>query len=104
MVILDEPASGLDVGTMLALRALVNGLARDGRIVFYSSHEMETVERHQHARHDPPRGTASSPTTRRRICARSPSRRRSKTSSPTSRSRKTSVVWATISRGDAALT
>jgi ABC-2 type transport system ATP-binding protein len=45
MVILDEPASGLDVGTMLALRALVNGLARDGRIVFYSSHEMETVER-----------------------------------------------------------
>jgi ABC-2 type transport system ATP-binding protein len=30
---------------MLALRGLVNGLARDGRIVFYSSHEMETVEK-----------------------------------------------------------
>ena len=30
---------------MLALRALVTGLARDGRIVFYSSHEMDTVEK-----------------------------------------------------------
>lgn len=45
IVILDEPASGLDVGMMLALRAVVAGLARDGRIVFYSSHEMETVEK-----------------------------------------------------------
>ena len=45
LVILDEPASGLDVGTMLALRGVVSGLARDGRIVFYSSHEMETVEK-----------------------------------------------------------
>ena len=45
MVILDEPASGLDVGTMLALRGVVSGLASDGRIVFYSSHEMETVEK-----------------------------------------------------------
>jgi ABC-2 type transport system ATP-binding protein len=45
IVILDEPASGLDVGMMLALRAVVTGLARDGRIVFYSSHEMETVEK-----------------------------------------------------------
>jgi len=45
IVILDEPASGLDVGTMLALRGVVSGLARDGRIVFYSSHEMETVEK-----------------------------------------------------------
>jgi ABC-2 type transport system ATP-binding protein len=45
IVILDEPASGLDVGMMLALRAVVAGLARDGRFVFYSSHEMETVEK-----------------------------------------------------------
>jgi ABC-2 type transport system ATP-binding protein len=45
LVILDEPASGLDVGTMLALRGVVSGLAKDGRIVFYSSHEMETVEK-----------------------------------------------------------
>ena len=45
IVVLDEPASGLDVGAMLALRALINGLSRGGRIVFYSSHEMDTVEK-----------------------------------------------------------
>jgi ABC-2 type transport system ATP-binding protein len=45
IVILDEPASGLDVGAMLTLRAVVSGLAQAGRIVFYSSHEMDTVER-----------------------------------------------------------
>jgi ABC-2 type transport system ATP-binding protein len=45
IVILDEPASGLDVGAMLVLRALVAGLARAGKIVFYSSHEMDTVEK-----------------------------------------------------------
>ncbi len=45
IVILDEPASGLDVGAILALRALVHGLSRGGRIVFYSSHEMDTVEK-----------------------------------------------------------
>lgn len=45
IIILDEPASGLDVGTALMLRALVASLARDGRIIFYSSHELETVEK-----------------------------------------------------------
>ena len=45
IIILDEPASGLDVGMMLTLRALISGLARDGRVVFYSSHEMDTVEK-----------------------------------------------------------
>jgi ABC-2 type transport system ATP-binding protein len=45
VVILDEPASGLDVGTALTLRALVASLARAGRIIFYSSHELETVEK-----------------------------------------------------------
>lgn len=45
ILILDEPASGLDVGIMLTLRAVVSGLARDGRYVIYSSHEMDTVER-----------------------------------------------------------
>jgi ABC-2 type transport system ATP-binding protein len=45
IVILDEPASGLDVGLTLTLRAVVSGLARDGRIVIYSSHELDTVER-----------------------------------------------------------
>ncbi len=45
LVILDEPVSGLDVGTALVLRAVVRALAADGRIIFYSSHELETVER-----------------------------------------------------------
>lgn len=45
LVILDEPVSGLDVGTGLVLRAVVRALAADGRIIFYSSHELETVEK-----------------------------------------------------------
>jgi ABC-2 type transport system ATP-binding protein len=45
VVILDEPASGFDVGAMLVLRAIVRGLTRRARVVFYSSHEMDTVER-----------------------------------------------------------
>jgi ABC-2 type transport system ATP-binding protein len=45
VLVLDEPASGLDVSTALVLRHLVRALADDGRIVFYSSHELETVEK-----------------------------------------------------------
>ena len=45
LVILDEPVSGLDVATALVLRTVVGALAADGRIIFYSSHELETVER-----------------------------------------------------------
>src|SRR5437762_1526298 len=36
IVILDEPVSGLDVSTALALRGIVRALAADGRIIFYS--------------------------------------------------------------------
>ena len=45
VLILDEPASGLDVSTALVLRTLVKALSREGRIVFYSSHELDTVEK-----------------------------------------------------------
>ena len=45
VLVLDEPVSGLDVGTGLVLRSVVKALADDGRIVFYSSHELETVEK-----------------------------------------------------------
>jgi ABC-2 type transport system ATP-binding protein len=45
VVILDEPVSGLDVSTALVLRTIVKALASDGRIIFYSSHELDTVER-----------------------------------------------------------
>ena len=43
--VLDEPVSGLDVSTALALRAMVRALADAGRIIFYSSHELDTVEK-----------------------------------------------------------
>jgi ABC-2 type transport system ATP-binding protein len=45
VVVLDEPVSGLDVSTALVLRAVVRSLAAAGRIIFYSSHELETIEK-----------------------------------------------------------
>jgi len=45
IVILDEPCSGLDVGTTLVIRSLIQRLSTSGRIVIYSSHELEMVER-----------------------------------------------------------
>lgn len=45
LVLLDEPFSGLDVGTSLVLRGLILELAARGRVVLFSSHELETVER-----------------------------------------------------------
>lgn len=45
VLVLDEPVSGLDVSTTLVMRSVVKALADDGRIVFYSSHELDTVER-----------------------------------------------------------
>jgi ABC-2 type transport system ATP-binding protein len=45
LLLLDEPFSGLDVGTGLALRSLILELAARGKVVLFSSHELETVER-----------------------------------------------------------
>jgi ABC-2 type transport system ATP-binding protein len=45
VVLLDEPFSGLDVGSSLILRSLIEELARRGKVVLFSSHELETVER-----------------------------------------------------------
>jgi ABC-2 type transport system ATP-binding protein len=45
LLILDEPFSGLDVGTGLVLRSLIQELALRGKAVLFSSHELETVER-----------------------------------------------------------
>jgi ABC-2 type transport system ATP-binding protein len=45
ILVLDEPVSGLDVSTALILRAVVRSLAADGRIIFYSSHELDTIEK-----------------------------------------------------------
>src|SRR5438445_10457822 len=45
LLILDEPFSGLDVNTALVLRALLRALADAGKMVLYSSHVLEAVEK-----------------------------------------------------------
>lgn len=45
LILLDEPFSGLDVSTSLVLRSLIQELAARGKVVLFSSHELETVER-----------------------------------------------------------
>ncbi len=45
LILLDEPFSGLDVGSALVLRRLIQELAARGKVVLFSSHELDTVER-----------------------------------------------------------
>ncbi len=45
ILVLDEPASGLDISTALVIREVVRAMASEGCLVFYSSHELDTVER-----------------------------------------------------------
>jgi ABC-2 type transport system ATP-binding protein len=45
LILLDEPFSGLDVNSALVLRDLIGELALRGKVVLFSSHELETVER-----------------------------------------------------------
>jgi len=45
LILLDEPFSGLDIGTSLVLRSLIQELAARGKVVLFSSHELDTVER-----------------------------------------------------------
>jgi ABC-2 type transport system ATP-binding protein len=45
LILLDEPFSGLDVSTGMVLRSLIQELATRGKVVVFSSHELETVER-----------------------------------------------------------
>jgi ABC-2 type transport system ATP-binding protein len=45
LLLLDEPFSGLDVSSALILRSLIQELADRGKVVLFSSHELETVER-----------------------------------------------------------
>lgn len=45
LLLLDEPFSGLDVASALILRSLVQELAVRGKVILFSSHELETVER-----------------------------------------------------------
>jgi len=45
LLILDEPFSGLDVNTALVLRMLLRRLAEEGKMIFYSSHVLDVVEK-----------------------------------------------------------
>jgi ABC-2 type transport system ATP-binding protein len=45
LLVLDEPFSGLDVNTALVLRSLLHSLAGRNKMVLYSSHVLEVVEK-----------------------------------------------------------
>jgi ABC-2 type transport system ATP-binding protein len=45
LLILDEPFSGLDVNATMVLRSLIQGLAARKKMVLYSSHVLEVVEK-----------------------------------------------------------
>jgi ABC-type Na+ transport system ATPase subunit NatA len=45
VVILDEPCSGLDVGSTLILKSLVQTLSAQGKVIVYSSHVLDMVEK-----------------------------------------------------------
>jgi ABC-2 type transport system ATP-binding protein len=45
LLILDEPFSGLDVHATMILRSLLNSLAARGKMLLYSSHVLEVVEK-----------------------------------------------------------
>ena len=45
LIILDEPCSGLDVGSILIHRRMISALATRGKTIIYSSHELDLVEK-----------------------------------------------------------
>jgi ABC-2 type transport system ATP-binding protein len=45
IVVLDEPFSGLDVGADLLFRTFLQALARRGRMILFSSHRLDVVEK-----------------------------------------------------------
>jgi ABC-2 type transport system ATP-binding protein len=45
IVVFDEPCSGLDVASTLVLRRLVRSLAERGKVIVYSSHVLDMVEK-----------------------------------------------------------
>lgn len=45
LIVLDEPNSGLDVASTLILRSLVRTLAARGKVIIYSSHVLDIVEK-----------------------------------------------------------
>jgi ABC-2 type transport system ATP-binding protein len=45
IILMDEPLSGLDVATALVIKDLLVLLSQDGKIIIYSSHILEVVEK-----------------------------------------------------------
>lgn len=45
VLILDEPLSGLDANTMIAVRELLRSLAAAGKTILYCSHELDIMEK-----------------------------------------------------------
>jgi ABC-2 type transport system ATP-binding protein len=45
LILLDEPFSGLDVASTLVMRSLIQEFAARGKVVLFSSHELEIVEK-----------------------------------------------------------
>lgn len=45
IILLDEPLSGLDVSTTLVVKNLIHLLSKDGKVIMYSSHVLEVVEK-----------------------------------------------------------
>ncbi|MGE5646327.1 MAG: ABC transporter ATP-binding protein [Acidobacteriota bacterium] len=45
VLVFDEPLSGLDVTSALVFRHLVRSLSREGKVILYSSHVLEVVEK-----------------------------------------------------------
>ena len=45
ILLLDEPLTGLDVGSSLMIKDLLSTLAREGKTILYSSHVLDVVER-----------------------------------------------------------
>jgi ABC-2 type transport system ATP-binding protein len=45
ILILDEPFSGLDVTSAMVVRSLLRELGAEGKMIFYSSHVLEVVEK-----------------------------------------------------------
>jgi ABC-2 type transport system ATP-binding protein len=45
VLILDEPLSGLDANTMIAVRELLHSLAARGKIILYCSHVLDAMEK-----------------------------------------------------------
>jgi ABC-2 type transport system ATP-binding protein len=45
VLLLDEPLSGLDVGSSLIVKDLLSALSREGKTILYSSHVLDVVEK-----------------------------------------------------------